>query len=391
MSDTTAMTAQLDPDFDRYRLAVRRYRLPILGAAIVCGALAMFILGTTGYQVATQFDVFVDAEGLAAVDLDESLSDTTLINRSVQFFADDTLQTEVTNGNEQVEITSQIDPATSSVVVTVTSPTEAESRAVSAVLFERFDEFVSERRIEAVDSVADILGRQQSEIRERTAELDGSLSALADGDVLRDAYLYERERLVGDDLYLSSQLRAIERFAGSTRRIDVVSSSDDDVDSRLTWLITGTILGALLAGAAVLLLAHFDTRVRLRSEVRAASGGADVVVVPDPNAPGHGTGVAAAQAVFGRMGGPVTLVPVGGHRATAVAETLAGAGVTVTDAHSLSPATGDAASAVVVTCSGASRAADVMQTHLTLNALGYRTPTAVLGGVPKRELARAVN
>jgi hypothetical protein len=377
---------EIDVDPSRYSWALRRAALPILAAAIAAGLAASAVLGSSQTQQVTRLVVQPDQEVLGSTGLDDAFEEMPTAVEANEFITGAALV------DTELEATSLVDPAAEDVIsLTMIADSPAQADTDTGSIISQLNAWITERRTVAAAPLLQVVDAQSADANSRLDVLDTEIASLNGQDALRDAYLAERSDLNSALRLLDRQRLALQAYGSANDHVEVVGTDSTTRNSRVLWLILGLFLGALLAALAVIVRAHGDRSVRTRSDLRAATGGPVLSVIPSGGPqviPAQSSLLAAAQ----RLGSErrALLVPVDGGKPSqnVSVETVAN-GFEVYSTMTGSP-TADGSQAVVVAAWGKTHADDVALTCQNLRAMNCDIVGCVLVDVPEKELRRSM-
>ena len=372
----------LDTESNRYAWALRRSIVWIVIVALVSGALAAVLIGSTDSESVSRV-VVEDASTALASSLLETDGFRDLPTR------EDVLAAWA--GAAVSAVADSTDPG--GIVLTAVAPTLDEATAARERAIEVAAEWIRQQRTQAASPVVAVVAARQRATEARLQELDREIDGLQGEGALRDAFLDERASLTAQLLLGNAQLDSLGQYADASATLTVVSSSGSATDTRVLWFLMGAMLGAIGAAIVVLVRAHADRRVRTRSELKILT---DTVVLPPVPSGGDERSAAfgAVRAALARLADTeeLLIVPADDRAARRFADDLV---VELENAVMYSPRGGaepphPGSNAVVVISAGRTHSDDVTRTSDYLNAFGCVVVAAVLGDVSPKDLRQSV-
>ncbi len=383
-SKALATFGEVDNDLHRYRDALRR-RLPLIVAAAAAGALVLgLFVGDASSTVEVRVSVADASDILSTTELGSSVfEEVPKIHQLRDYLSNPALVA------DPITSTAEIDTVSGeTVVVKVNGPTAERTIAASEALLSSAEEWIGELRQKVASDVTGVLDQQRVEGEARIAEIDSALAAFNGSDALRESFIDERTDVQSYLAEVDSAKIALSTFASTPRRLSRVDTPPESANSRPVWAAVGALLGALVAGMATLIHAHFDRRIRSRRDLETQFAGVILPLVPRSGSE-RDTAVRAARTMIMRLNPAVGyVVPVDDAATETCCDLTAGTDAVVRNVDDLPDTTGDRG--VVLVCSADRSDSDTAgRIHSYVVGLGYTVTATALVGVRSSVLARA--
>lgn len=261
-------------DFSKYGSSLRRARLIIIGAALVCGALGALYSMRSPYQSTFTLQPVERIAELAAAGVPADELDTRTIMEVIAATissnaGEAALQASV---DESVEVSASASPNldVNAVTVTVSADTEeAVSQAVDEIIASAAELFERELGVTVAGVRADAQRRLAASQERLDAVTELISSASNDQTLLVDGLIVESQKWKADIDDTVAQIDALDSYEQQLR--DDVRALGVDTPEKSPGLVVagvgGLLAGLVVSSIVVLLIAAFDHSIRSRRDL----------------------------------------------------------------------------------------------------------------------------